>query len=390
MIKQFLKDCEDNCLLPDFQSAYQVNYSTETSLVRMANDILWAMEEHHITIIVILDLCAIFDTIDHNIFLKILENQFGVTDTALKWFNSYLRPRSFKVHIGDEYLDSQKLSFGVPQGSCSGANIFTCYCSLINKEVPESVSINCLADDHSLWKTFKAGDKQQETTTKQLLEDTFNGIKSWIDKMWLKLNSDKTECILFGLRHQLNNAAQEPLKAGPDLIELSDKVKYPQLWINVSLKVQKAMANFIKIKSIHKYITREACTTLVLMHCMSHLDYSDALLYGLPNKAIKRYQVIQNNCAKLVLGRPKYSSSTKALQWLYWLPIQQRITYIVVLLTFKCISKAAPKYSQELITIRKPTWEIMQSNNTSPILEISKIKHKTFAARSLKYAAPKT
>ena len=44
MLKQFLKHCDNNCLLPDFQSAYQANYSTETSLVKMTNDILWAME----------------------------------------------------------------------------------------------------------------------------------------------------------------------------------------------------------------------------------------------------------------------------------------------------------------------------------------------------------
>ena len=163
--KTISQQCDDNCLLPDFQSAYQANYSIETCLIRMTNDILWAMEEQHITIMVILDLSAAFDMVDHNILLKILENQFGVTDTALKWFNSYLRPRSFKVCIGDAYSESQKLSFGVPQGSCSRANIFTCYCFLINKEVPELVSINSFADDHSLWKTFKAGDKEQETTT---------------------------------------------------------------------------------------------------------------------------------------------------------------------------------------------------------------------------------
>ena len=147
MLKQFLKHCDNNCLLPDFQSAYQTNYSTETSLVRMTNNILWAIEEQHITMMVILDLSGAFDMVDHNILLNILENQFGVTDTALKWFNS---SRSFKVHIGDAYSESQKLSFGVPQGSCSGANIFTCYCSLINKEVLELVSINSFADYHSI------------------------------------------------------------------------------------------------------------------------------------------------------------------------------------------------------------------------------------------------
>ena len=184
-----------------------------------------------------------------------------------------------------------------------------------------------------------------------------------MDKMQLKLNSEKTEYILFGSKHQLNKAEQELLKAGQDFIEQSDKVKYLggvldntlNFESHVSLKVQKAMANFIKIKSICRYITKEACTTLVIMLCMSHLDYSNALLYGLPKKTIKRYQVIQNMHAKLVLGRSKYSSSTEALKCLHWLPIQWRITYKIGLLTFKCINKAAPRYLPELITIRKPT-----------------------------------
>ena len=151
----------------------------------------------------------------------------------------------------------------------------------------------------------------------------------WI-KCDLKLNLEKTEYILSGSKHQLNKAEQEPLKSGPDLIELSDKVKYLggvldntlNFESHVSLKEQKAMDNIIKIKSIYNYITREACITLVIMLCMSHLDYSNALLYGLPKKIIKRYQVVQNMCAKLVLGRSKYSSSTEALKCLHWLPIQ--------------------------------------------------------------------
>ena len=179
--------------------------------------------------------------------------------------------------------------------------------------------------------------------------------------MQLKINSDKTEYILFGSKQQFNKSAHEPLKAGPDLTELSNKVKYLggildntlNFESHVSLTVQKAMTNFIKVKSICKHITSDACTTLVLILCISHLDHSNSLLYGLPNKTIKRYQIIQNICSKLVLGRPKYSSSTEALKCLHWLPIQQRITYKIGLLTSKYIKKVAPKYLQELITIKK-------------------------------------
>ena len=79
-----------------------------------------------------------------------------------------------------------------------------------------------------------------------------------MDKMQLKLNSDKSEYISFGSKQQLNKAAQEPIKSGPDLIELNNKVKYLggvldntlNFESHISLKVQKAMTNLIKIKSI--------------------------------------------------------------------------------------------------------------------------------------------
>ena len=73
-----------------------------TCLIRMTNNILRAIEKQHIRMVVILELFVAFDTVDHNIHLNILESHFGVTDTELKWFDSYLMPRSFKVCIGDE------------------------------------------------------------------------------------------------------------------------------------------------------------------------------------------------------------------------------------------------------------------------------------------------
>ena len=124
------------------------------------------------------------------------------------------------------------------------------------------------------------------------------------------------------------------------------------------------------------------------MLCISHLDYSNDPLYVLPNKTVKRYQIIQNICAKPVLGRSKYSSSTGALKCLHWLPIEQRITHKIGLLTLKCNNNVAPKYLQELITIKKLIWENMHSNNTGPTLEIPKVKLKTFAARPFQYSAP--
>ena len=70
MLKQILSHCENHDILPDFHSAYHEHYSTETSLIRLSNDILWLMERQQVTAMAILDLSA-FDTLDHEILLQV-------------------------------------------------------------------------------------------------------------------------------------------------------------------------------------------------------------------------------------------------------------------------------------------------------------------------------
>ena len=257
----------------------------------------------------------------------------------------------FQIKIGKDYSQPQQLHFSVPQGSCSGANVFTCYCSSIDQIVPKDITLNGFANDHSLRKSFPAGNRTQEQQAMLRMEHTFSNIKEWMDSMCLKLNSEKTEYIMFGSCQQLTKINPEPLHAGPDLIELSSKVKYLgapldntlSFDLHVSSKVQKAMANFIKIKSIHKYITWEAYTTLLLMLCMSHLDCLNAVLYGIPNKTLNKYKRIQNMCTKLALGKSKYDSSIESLKTLHWLPIQQRIEFKILVLTHKYINNSEEK-----------------------------------------------
>ena len=91
-LMQFDEHCREHHLLPDFQSDYRKGYSTETSLIKMTNDIFWSMERKEVTAVIVLDMSAAFDTIDHDLLLDILHKRFGMADTALQWYQSYLRP----------------------------------------------------------------------------------------------------------------------------------------------------------------------------------------------------------------------------------------------------------------------------------------------------------
>ena len=79
MLKQFNTRCDNNNLLPDYQLAYRQNYSTETSIIKLCNDVLWAMENQQLTAFIAINIPAAFNTVDHDILLNILTTKFNVT-----------------------------------------------------------------------------------------------------------------------------------------------------------------------------------------------------------------------------------------------------------------------------------------------------------------------
>ena len=80
-----------------FQSAYKNFHSTETALVRVQNDILCAIDKNESVILLLLDLSAAFDKVDHSILLSRL--RFGVNGTVVAWFESYLTLRTQFVRV---------------------------------------------------------------------------------------------------------------------------------------------------------------------------------------------------------------------------------------------------------------------------------------------------
>ena len=111
-------------LYSEVQSGYRPNHSCETLLIRMCDDLNKEIEAGNVVIVVLLDLTAAFDTIDHTVLLEKLIKDYGITGSALQWIKSYLEKRHFCVKIDDTLSSFLELLFGVPQGSLLGPILF--------------------------------------------------------------------------------------------------------------------------------------------------------------------------------------------------------------------------------------------------------------------------
>lgn len=116
VLGQLRSHLESNDLLEEHQSAYRRYHGTETALLDVTCDLLDDADSGKVSVLSLLDLSAAFDTIDHKILLKRLEDTFGITATALKWFDSYIEDRFQSVVIDGRKSKPALLQYGVPQG----------------------------------------------------------------------------------------------------------------------------------------------------------------------------------------------------------------------------------------------------------------------------------
>ncbi len=102
-------------------------------LLKFTNDLLLLSDQGCISLLVLLDLKAAFDTIDHNILIYGLQNYTGIQGQALRWFRSYLSDRCHFVYLNGESSQLSPVKYGVPLGSVLGTPVYFQYtcCPLV-------------------------------------------------------------------------------------------------------------------------------------------------------------------------------------------------------------------------------------------------------------------
>ena len=270
------------------QSAYKAGHSTETALVRVTNDILTSMEKNQCVLIVLLDLSAAFDTVNHSKLLRVLQHRIGLGGTALIWFDSYLRERTHAVAIRDSTAPSVELQRGVPQGSVLGPILFTIYTLALGDIVRRhDLNWHFYADAMQLCVSFDINDNpsHQVHRTEGCIKDVM-----WMAGNHLKLNDNKTEVITFTTPNVEINMPIDVIQIGDYRIPPVQCVRglgvvfdhHMTTHENITKTCASCYFHLRSISSIRDSLTDEATIQLVHAFVSSRIDYCNSLLYGIP------------------------------------------------------------------------------------------------------------
>jgi len=343
-------------LLPPTQSAYRANHSTETALVRVHNDIVTAIDHGDVGALVLLDLSAAFDTVDHPILFDILHDRFGVEGDALNWIKSYLTDRSQIVNFGCSDSVALPVTCGVPQGSVLGPRQFISYIEeMASVFTNHGVNLHGFADD---MQGLISSSPSCITATTATLTETVIDIETNCSSRRLQLNPNKIELIWFGSAANLRklNPSDMNLNLDGTIIRPADTVRDLGAYFDSEITMRSHVARLTRscfyhlrrLRSIRRNLDREVTQQLVSAFILSRLDYCNALLADLPAATIAPLQRVQNAAARLVLDLKPYDHITHALFTLHWLPIKFRIIYKLCLLVHKSLNNRSPTYLTEL------------------------------------------
>ncbi|XP_076854565.1 uncharacterized protein LOC143509593 [Brachyhypopomus gauderio] len=336
------------------QSGFKPAHSTETALIAVTEKLHAARANGLSSVLILLDLSAAFDTVNHEILLSILSG-LGITGNAWTWFASYLEGRSYQVTWGGSTSTPCKLSTGVPQGSVLGPLLFSLYTRSLGESISaHGFSYHCYADDTQLFFSFPPSDTQVSARISACLKD----IASWMAAHHLKLNPSKTEMLYIPARaspHRDLSISFENTVITPSMearslgVVVDNQLSFTAHVANTTRSCRFALHN---IRRIRPFLSREATQVLVQSLVISRLDYCNSLLAGLPMHAIKPLQLIQNAAARLVFNLPKFSHVTPLLSSLHWLPVAARIKYKTLVLAYKAKNGPAPPYLMAMVKPR--------------------------------------
>ena len=196
------------------------------------------------------------------------------------------------------------------------------------------------------------------------------------------------------VQKSLDNCNISSIKIGESGVKRVSSVKSIGAHLDSNLTMDKHVAATCKsawfhlhqINKIKNYLSCDQLKSVILAYVISRIDQNNSLLIGLPKATVFKLQMIQNACAKIIFRAKKFDHVTPLLKELHWLPVEQRITFKILLLVYKCLHGKAPAYLRELLEEYVPSRSLRSASKG--LLRIPERHYTSTKRRDFAYRGP--
>ena len=248
------------------------------------------------------------------------------------------------------------------------------------------------ADDTQLYLNLSYGNDRVAIAG---LLNCFEALTKWYAANGLQLNAEKTDGILLGTAARLRNdnvVSGIRLSTSSDLV-LASTVKTLGVTLDSSLSFNNHIDNICQasryhiaaLRHIRKCVNTQTAREIAAVIVGSRLDYCNSLLYGTSKANVHKLQLIQNSLARVVMLKRKTDHISNSLRELHWLPVEARIKFKIVMLTYRALSTGRPSYLASMLNLYTPS-RCLRSTDSQQ-LTVPRIKTQ-FAGRAFAHSAP--
>ena len=371
---QMVKYLESNHLLNPNHHGCRQGHNTATALLQMYDQWLEEVENGMMVGVMLVDLSAAFDMVDHDILIKKLE-LYGLDNQSLSWMKSYLSSRSQVVMVDGCLSPPLSITCGVPQGSILGPLLYI----LFTNDIPDLVhdhpvsflspsphcadcgSTVCYVDDS----TYSHGEADPAVLSHKLTQQ-YDKISDYMAANKLVINGDKTHLVVMGTKktaakrqevfvqadgHTIQPSRTEKLLGGV----ISEDLKWREHLLSSDQSLVTQLTS--RINGLVKVASRAPMATRLMVAngiFMSKLCYLIQLWGGCEKYLVKSLQILQNRAARAVTGKSWWTPIRRLLHECRWLSVRQLIFYQTALQTHKILIDGNPVYFKQRMSTNHP------------------------------------
>ena len=323
---------------------------------------------------------------DHDILLKKLDH-YGIRGVANKWFQSYLKSRWQYVSISGTDSDSNKVEYGVPQGSVLGPLLFLIYINDLHQAI-KFCKTRHFADDTNLL--------INNSSLKQIKKDLNYDLRqlcNWLKANKISLNCSKTELIIFrNPKKQLNYDPK--IKIGGKKLVATDSVKYLGIMLDshlnwsahvdtLSTRLSRAVGMLAKIRY---YVSEKTLRSIYFGIFSSILTYGSQIWGQYSNKYITRIEKIQNKAIRII----NFKKHNDPVEPLYFtskiLKVSDHINLQNFLFVYNSLGDNLPLPFKDFFTIAAETHS-HETRLSQHSIVLPKVRTLNYGLHSIRYRA---
>ncbi len=220
------------------------------------------------------------------------------------------------------------------------------------------IEFNVYADDRHLYLAFQPIDQDSADAVLNKIQICMVEVKQWMVKYMLKLNDDKTTFIVIGTRKQRSKIDIPQINI--NAIDIAPTSTVCNLGVmfdsKMSMKAHVSSINrsdypqLKNVRAIKPFLDMEAANRAAHAFVSFCLDARNSILYGIALGQLQCIQRTQNTASRIITNTRRYDHITPVLHQLHWLPIQERIEFKVLCLTYKTLHNMAPLYLTQFLS----------------------------------------